>query len=162
MVCICSSQISNLSLLSRCHQQWPCCHICGLWWNRRTIHPINTAEYPQPPFLGGMSGLNTAHTITWLILTSYRGHGGHPRPESESVSHFSRARLFATSLTVAARLHSCPWNSPDRNTRVGSPSLLQGIFLTQGSNLGLQHCRPMLYHLSQQGSPKWSNFSAHV
>ena len=28
----------------------------------------------------------------------------------------------------------CPWNSPGQNTRVGSCSLLQGIFPTQGSN----------------------------
>ena len=28
----------------------------------------------------------------------------------------------------------CPWNSPGKNTRVGCHSLLQGIFLTQGSN----------------------------
>ena len=26
---------------------------------------------------------------------------------------------------------SCPWDSPDKNTGVGSHSLLQGIFLTQ-------------------------------
>ena len=30
--------------------------------------------------------------------------------------------------------------------------LLQGIFLTQGSNLGLLHCRRILYHLSHQES----------
>ena len=30
--------------------------------------------------------------------------------------------------------------------------LLQGIFLTQGLNPGLLHCRQMLYHLSHQGS----------
>ena len=30
-----------------------------------------------------------------------------------------------------------PWNSPGQNTGVGSLSLLQGIFLTQGSNPGL-------------------------
>ena len=29
---------------------------------------------------------------------------------------------------------------------------LQGIFLTQGSNPGLLHCRQILYHLSYQGS----------
>ena len=28
----------------------------------------------------------------------------------------------------------CPWDSPGKNTRVGCHSLLQGIFLTQGSN----------------------------
>ena len=34
-----------------------------------------------------------------------------------------------------------PWNSPGQNTGVGSLSLLQGIFPTQGSNTGLQHHR---------------------
>ena len=46
----------------------------------------------------------------------------------------------------------CPWNFPGKNTGVGSPSLLQGIFPTQGSNPGLLHCRQMLYCLSHQGS----------
>ena len=32
----------------------------------------------------------------------------------------------------------------------GLHSLLQGIFPTQGSNLGLLHCRQILYHLSHQ------------
>ena len=35
----------------------------------------------------------------------------------------------------------CPWNSPDQNTGVGSWSLLQGIFPTQGWNPGPPHCR---------------------
>ena len=48
----------------------------------------------------------------------------------------------------------CPWNSPGKNTGVGSCSLLQGIFPTQGSNPGLPHCRQILYHLSHQGSPR--------
>ena len=47
-----------------------------------------------------------------------------------------------------------PWNSPGRNTGVGSLSLLQGIFPTQGSNPGLPHCRWILYHLSHKGSPR--------
>ena len=34
-----------------------------------------------------------------------------------------------------------PWNSPGQNIGVGSLSLLQGIFPTQGSNPGLQHRR---------------------
>ena len=34
-----------------------------------------------------------------------------------------------------------PRNSPDQNTGVGSLSLFQGIFPTQGSNPGLPHCR---------------------
>ena len=47
----------------------------------------------------------------------------------------------------------CPWDSPGKNTGVGCYSLLQGIFLTQGSNPGLPHCRQILYHLSHLGSP---------
>ena len=45
------------------------------------------------------------------------------------------------------------WDSPGKDTGVGSHSLLQGIFPTEGSNLGLLHCRQILYHLSHQGSP---------
>ena len=37
---------------------------------------------------------------------------------------------------------------------MGCHSLLQGIFLTQGLNPGLPHCRQILYQLSHQGSPR--------
>ena len=40
-----------------------------------------------------------------------------------------------------------------QNTGVGSLSLLQGIFQTQGLNPGLPHCRRILYQLSHKGSP---------
>ena len=46
-----------------------------------------------------------------------------------------------------------PQNSPGRNIGVGSLSLLQGIFPTQGSNPGLQHCRRIPSQLSRKGSP---------
>ena len=46
-----------------------------------------------------------------------------------------------------------PWNSPGQNTGVGSLTLLQGIFPTQGSNPGLLHCRWILYQISHKGSP---------
>ena len=46
----------------------------------------------------------------------------------------------------------CPWDSPGKNTGVGCYFLLQRIFLIQGSNLGLQHSRQILYYLSHQGS----------
>ena len=44
-----------------------------------------------------------------------------------------------------------PWNSPGQNTGVGSLSLLQGSFSTQGLNPGLLHCRQIL---QPQGKPK--------
>ena len=45
------------------------------------------------------------------------------------------------------------WNSPGQNTAVGSLSLFQGIFLTQGLNPGLPHCRQILYQLSHKRRP---------
>ena len=54
-------------------------------------------------------------------------------------------QLFATPWT---------WNFLGQNTGVGSLSLLQGVFPTQGSNPSLPHCRQILYQLSQKGSPR--------
>ena len=48
----------------------------------------------------------------------------------------------------------CPWNSPGKNTGVGSHSLLQGIFLIQCSNSGLPLCKQIPYHLRHQGSQR--------
>ena len=47
----------------------------------------------------------------------------------------------------------CPLNSPGKNTAVCCHSLLQGIIPTQELNLGLPHCRQILYCLSHQESP---------
>ena len=55
--------------------------------------------------------------------------------------------------TVIAQL-LCPWTSPGKNTGVGCHFHLQGIFPTQGLNLGLPCCSQTLYRLSHQGSPK--------
>ena len=46
----------------------------------------------------------------------------------------------------------CQWISPAKNTGVGRHSLLQGIFLTQGSNPDLLHCRLILYRMSYRKS----------
>ena len=59
----------------------------------------------------------------------------------------SCVRLFVTPWTVS------PWNAPGQNTGVGSLSILQGIFPTQGLNPDLLHCRQILYQLSHKGSP---------
>ena len=51
----------------------------------------------------------------------------------------------------------CPWDFPDKNTRVGFHFLLQEIFLNQGLDPGLLYCRQMLYHLSNWGSLEYQN-----
>ena len=71
--------------------------------------------------------------------------------ESESHSVMSDS-LWPHGLQPARLL--CPRKSPGQNTGVGSHSLLQGIFPTQGSNPGLPHCRRIHYQLNHQGSPR--------
>ena len=62
-------------------------------------------------------------------------------------------------------LRSCglynPWNSLGQNTGVGSCSLLQGTFPTQGLNPGLPHCSWILYQLSHEGSPRMLEWVAY-
>ena len=67
----------------------------------------------------------------------------------------SRVWLFATPWTIQSMEFS------GQNTGVGSQSILQGIFPTQGSNPGLLHCRRILYHLSHQGSPRILEWGAY-
>ena len=61
--------------------------------------------------------------------------------------------------TLCYPMDCSPWNSPGHSTGVGSLSLLQGIFLTQGSNPGLPHCRQILYQVSHKGSPRSKDIS---
>ena len=74
---------------------------------------------------------------------------------SESESH----SVITDSLQPRG-LYS-PWNSLGQNRGVGSLSLLQGSFSTQGSNPNLLHCRQILYQLCYQGSPK-VNMGAYI
>ena len=71
---------------------------------------------------------------------------------NENVSHLVVSNALQPHGLQPTRL-LCPWNSPGKNTGVGCHSLLQGIFLTQGSNLGFLHCKQILYCLNHQGSP---------
>ena len=48
-----------------------------------------------------------------------------------------------------------PRNSPGQNTGMGSRSLPQGIFPTQGLKPGLPQCRRILYQLSYKGRPSY-------
>ena len=79
------------------------------------------------------------------------------------LSYLSPVLHFATHQ--APRL-LCPWDSPSKNTGVGCHALLQGIFLTQGSDPRfLVSCigREVLYHQHHLGSPTnlWKNTKNH-
>ena len=65
-----------------------------------------------------------------------------------------KVKVSQSCLTLWLHGLYSPWNSPGQNTGVGSLSLLQGIFQTQGSNPGILHCRWILYQLSHKRSPR--------
>ena len=123
--------------------------------------------------------LNTFYgqAITVKILSSYliftRSFGGRfsnlQKRMEELRLRFTnspkRAVIFSTMKESQSESHSVvsdslqphglysAWNSLGQNTGVGSRSLLQGIFPTQGLNPGLPYHRQILYPLSHQGSP---------
>ena len=61
--------------------------------------------------------------------------------------------LYGSKNCSSTKLVSA-WNFPGKNTGPRCLSLLQDIFLTQGSNLGHLYWRQILLHLSHQGSLK--------
>ena len=75
-------------------------------------------------------------------------------------SYYSSVGCSQSCLTLCDPMDYSPPGSSvhgifqARITGVGSQSLLQGIFPTQGLNPGLLHCRQILYQLRHQGSPK--------
>ena len=65
-----------------------------------------------------------------------------------------KVKIAQSCPTLCDPMDCSPCNSLGQNTGVGSLSLLQGIFPTQGLNPGLLHCRQILYQLSHKGSPR--------
>ena len=79
-----------------------------------------------------------------------RGAGNHRRREApkEAVAGAAVSRSI-----VSSSLQPCGdsrWRSPGKKTGVGGCSLLQRLFLTQGSNPSFLFCRQTLYHLSHK------------
>ena len=82
-------------------------------------------------------------------------HGGSPARMLEGVAMPS-SRESAQPGTQVPHVAGGFFTEPpgnSRNTGVGSPSLLHGIFPTCETNQGLLHCRQIPYKLSYQTSP---------
>ena len=93
--------------------------------------------------------------LLFLQVFLWKGIWKEVNKEKWKWKSLSCVRLFATPWTVYAL------NSPGQNTGVGSLSLLQGIFPTQGLNPGLLHRRQILYQLSHKGSPRILQWGAY-
>ena len=70
-----------------------------------------------------------------------------------TVSSSSESHSVVSNSLQLHGLYS-PWNSPGQNTEVGSLFLLQRIFPTLGSNLGLLNGRQILVPAEPQGKSK--------
>ena len=72
---------------------------------------------------------------------------------------YSKVKMKVTVAQSCLTLRShglySPWNPPGQNTGVGSLSLLQSIFPTQGWNQSLLHCRWILYHYQESPPIFW-------
>ena len=88
---------------------------------------------------------------------------GNPLPRRLlATRQTNKVQIAQSCLTLCDPMdYTSPWNSPGQNTGVGSLSLLQGIFPTQGSNPCLLHCRWILYQLNHKGSPRTLEWVAY-
>ena len=109
---------------------------CSKKWEQllRTIHISVIALLLLPHLL-----LRTDLLITVLIYVS-----------CACMLSCSVVSDFCNPMSCSLPGSSVHGNTGHRNTRVVCHSLLQRIFPTQGSNLGLLHCQQTLYHLSHQ------------
>ena len=106
-------------------------------------------------------GIFQARILEWVAVSFSRGYS-QPRDQTQDFHITGRFFTVWATRESESESHSVAsdslwshglWNSPSQNTGVGSLSLLQRIFPTQGSNPGLPHCRRILYQLSHKGSP---------
>ena len=106
-------------------------HSWSRWGNRKQIYlPPKIAKHLQNVW-NNSSRLWVSASVSYSVVSDYlRLHGPQP------------ARLLY------------PWHSPDKKTGVGYHSLLRGIFLAQGSNLGLVHCKGFFFTIwaTREGS----------
>ena len=98
----------------------------------------------------------TVHGILWIrilewVAISFSRVSSWPRSWTGSPS--IPQGLNPGLLHYRQFLYQLSHQGSPKNTRVGSLSHLQGIFLTQELNWGLLHCRGILYQLSYQGNP---------
>ena len=104
----------------------------------------------QPRYRTQFSHTAGRFFTTWATRDAHEYCSGEPTPSPRDLPN---TVIKPSSPTLQAdSLLSEPWGMP-MITRVGSPSLLQGIFPIQELNKGLLHGRQILHQLSYQGSP---------
>ena len=132
------------------------CHTSTWITHRCTCVPPSWIPFPLPssPHPSGLSqstSFECPASCIKLALIIYFTYGN---------IHESEGQLVVSDFLQPHGLYS-PWHSLGQNTGVGSLSLLQGIFPTQGLNPGLPNCRQIFYQLSHEESSFWNAFTGH-
>ena len=85
----------------------------------------------------------------------FQSNGSHPHVAAGVPLQWFLESESRSVVSDSLRPHGLysPWNSPGQNTGLGSCSLLQGIFPTQGLNPALPHCRWILHQLNPHVRP---------
>ena len=111
-----------------------------------------------------MGGYKLAQIVNWRGAFWVKPNTGNPT----STSQLSQEEMKSVSPSIISTLSKpidcslCPWDSPSKNSGVDCHALLQGIFLTQGLNPGLPHCRQILSHPSRtRRSGNWFSHSLY-
>ena len=118
---------------------------------RSFCHLLCLSNFQSSQVLHSLSPKTWCH-LTWASV-SLSFHHLRVRPMQSiilSCALFASPDRRLLEVRVLYPYHSwdplCPWDFPGQNTGVGCHFLLQGIFLTPGSNLHLLLGRQILYH----------------
>ena len=88
---------------------------------------------------------------TSVLLMNFNNNNKNLKSIKKGYKIHSECEVAQSCLTLSDPMDCSPtrllhpWDFPGKSTGVGCHCLLQGIFLTQGLNSGLQHCRQTLY-----------------
>ena len=140
--------LSHFSRVRLCATPWTAVHQAPLSMGFYRREYWSGLPFPPP---GNLLNPGSRPSLSHLL---HRQTGSLPlAPPGYPLKVKSESRSVVSDSLWPHGLYS-PWNSPGQNTRVSSLSLLQVIFPTQGLNLGLPHCRRILYQLSHKESPR--------
>ena len=135
-----------------------CVCVCGCLVMSDSVTPCIACQAPLsmdfPGKITGVRSIYSSRESSWpKDQTCISCTAGRFLTTKSSGKPWSESRLVVYDPLQPHGLYS-PWNSLSQNTGVGSTTLLQGIFPTQGLNPGLLHCKGIPYQLSYQWSPE--------
>ena len=109
--------------------------------NQTELMKLLTVLGSKPKQLVWLQGESDAETAALRLIHPLSALERNPNeeealnePECMSLVHACGLSHSVLSASLQSARLLCPWDSPGRDTGVGCHFLLQGIFLTQGSN----------------------------